>query len=76
MYTCVYSCKGEVITAHNSGLEGDKLLLLLLPVLKMDVDQPLQLNQVFVLTLLMEVLLKQQKLERDYSQREITVRER
>ena len=41
---------------HNPLLEGDQLLLLLLPALKVSIDQALQLHQVLVLTFLLDVL--------------------
>lgn len=44
------------VRTHNPVLEGDKLLLLLLPALEVSVDQSLQLDQVLVLTLLLDVL--------------------
>lgn len=45
------------LLTHNSRFEGDELLLLLLPALKVIIDQALQLNQILVLTLLMDILL-------------------
>lgn len=44
--------------SHNSFFESDELLLLLLPALKVSVDQRLQLIKVFVLTFLLDVLLE------------------
>lgn len=41
---------------HDPVLEGDQLLLLLLPALEVGVDQGLQLDQVLVLTFLLDVL--------------------
>lgn len=41
---------------YNSLLQGNQLLLLLLPAFKVSIDQPLQLNQVLVLTFLLDVL--------------------
>lgn len=46
------------VFTNNSGHESKELLLLLLPAHKVSVDQSLQLNQVFVLSLLMDVLLE------------------
>lgn len=42
--------------SYNSLFEGNEFLLFLLPALKVSVDQRLQLNQVFVLTFLLDVL--------------------
>ena len=44
--------------SYNSFFESDELLLLLLPALKVSVDQRLQLIKVFVLTFLLDVLLE------------------
>ena len=43
---------------HNPVLEGDQLLLLLLPALKVSIDQGLQLDQILVLTFFLDVLRK------------------
>lgn len=42
--------------SHNSFFERDELLLFLLPALKVGIDQGLQLDQVFVLAFLLDVL--------------------
>lgn len=44
------------VKSHNSLFESDEFLFLLLPALKVSVNQPLQLDQVFVLTFLLNVL--------------------
>lgn len=46
----------EVGGTHDPVLEGDQLLLLLLPALEVSVDQRLQLDQILVLTFLLDVL--------------------
>lgn len=42
--------------SHDSFFESDELLLLLLPALKVSIDQRLELHQILVLTLLLDVL--------------------
>lgn len=58
------SDKAAVVRAHNPLFEGDELLLLLLPALKVSVDERLQLDQVFVLAFLLDVL---QELDRRWT---------
>lgn len=41
---------------HDSLFQSNKLLLFLLPALKVGINQGLQLNEVLVLTLLLDVL--------------------
>lgn len=41
---------------HDPVLQGDQLLLLLLPALEVSIDQGLQLDQILVLTFLLDVL--------------------
>lgn len=45
-----------MLGTHNPVLEGDQLLLLLLPALEVSIDQGLQLDQILVLTFLLDVL--------------------
>lgn len=51
-----YRVDVSCVLTHDPVLEAEELLLLFLPVLKVSVDQGLQLHQVFVLTLLLDVL--------------------
>lgn len=44
------------VKSYDSLFESNELLLFLLPALEVSVDQRLQLNQVFVLTFLLDVL--------------------
>ncbi len=43
---------------HDSVFQSNKLLFFLLPALKVGINQGLQLNEVFVLTLLLDVLFE------------------
>lgn len=58
----VIKCMCNVwVKSHNSLFEADELFLLLLPALKVSIDQALQLNQILVLTLLLDVLQDQRQ---------------
>lgn len=46
---------------HNPLLECNQLLLLLLPTLKVSINQALQLHQILVLTFLLDVLHNQKR---------------
>lgn len=47
-----------LLKSHNSFFECDELLFFLLPALKVGIDQGLQLDQVFVLAFLLDVLFE------------------